>query len=149
MECQVSWSSPRRELCKRLFGRTKLSCCTIEPVDHHLIDTEIRGERVAFSAIENHAMRVWSFLLFLRARSFALFYFDRHSDRAVSANGQYSHTAARIVCDQQCFFPRIDAEVTRIGALRGLFIQEAGVSGSRIDLKRAHGATRFSGVLTN
>src|SRR5215510_8826826 len=121
MQCQMSRSSAGGELCKRLFGWTKLSRRTVKPVDHHFINTEIGGECVAFGAIENHAMRVWPFLLFLRTRSFVLLYIDRHSECAVSANRQHSHTAARVVRNQQCSLSAVDAEVTRIGALRCLF----------------------------
>src|SRR5215218_3988773 len=141
MQCQMPGSGAGCQLCEWLFRRTKLSRHTIEPVDHHFVDAEIRGERVSLPAIEDDAMCVWSFLLFLGARSFVLLYVDRHAKRAVSANRQHSHAAARVVRDQQRSCPAINTEMTRVGALSRLLIQQAQVSGRRIDRKRTNTAT--------
>ena len=67
MKREVTRSGARLQLRKRLLPRRELSSRAIEVVDHHFVHTEIRGERVTLSAIEDDAMCVWSFLLFFRS----------------------------------------------------------------------------------
>ena len=107
-----------------LFAGFEFSSRRIEAIDHYFVDPEIGSQGVALGTIEDDAMSVWSFLLFLDARAFVLLHVDRHSECAVGTYRERGDVAAGVVCDEQGFSFAIHGEMTGIGASRRLLIQQ-------------------------
>src|SRR6185369_10327487 len=72
MKSQMTRTGARLELSERLFVRRQLSTRTVILVDHYLVHAEVSDEGIPFSAIEDDAMCVWTFLLFFRSGAFVL-----------------------------------------------------------------------------
>ncbi len=149
MQCEMAWSRACLKFRRGLFARREFSSRRIEPVNHHFVDAEIRGERVTLRAIEDDAMRVWSFLLFLDARSFVLLHVDRHPKCAVRTHWQRSKASPGVICDEQSFSFAIDRQVTGVSALSGLFIQQPEISGCAVDRKCTDATTGFAEILAH
>src|SRR5215213_10153028 len=67
VKCQMARAGASLELCKRLFGGNKFARRAVKAIDHYFINAEIRDESMSLEPIEDDAVRVWSFLLFLDA----------------------------------------------------------------------------------
>src|ERR1041385_2029432 len=143
MKCEMARSGAGLEFGERLFAGRELSGGAIEVIDQHLIDTEICGEGMTLRAIEDDAVRVWSFLLFLGSGTFVLLNLGDHSQRSIRTYRQHAHVAASVICDEERSFLLIDSQITRVCALSRLFIQQTQIS-ELVDGVSTDAATRLS-----
>ena len=80
-----------------LSGWLELAGGRVEAIDHQLVDTEIRRERMTVTTIEFYAVCVWAFLLLSGTGTLVLFDVDSRTERTAALNRQHRECAAGVV----------------------------------------------------
>src|SRR6185369_3342067 len=94
---QVAWASAGMDFSEGLRRGLEFAVERIEPVDHHLVVAEIRGEGETIRPVKLDAVRVRSFLLLAWAGAFMLFDVDGRTKTTVTQDRQHRDVAARVL----------------------------------------------------